>query len=635
MPWLTENDRVALEWVLEPRPATQGASANILPLSLYSSELKALKQIAGALEKVKNGSFASQIERTKKRYFRSLRIHGLVTGSADVPTLTPESDVVFQVAANDDGTSDYWRRNRDLVEGPLVRAIAEKLASGRGDEIQEQAKRVFFNVQFLLDIVPEAELVSSLQDLDLLRHIQFMNVVGFEPARFFRLSRAEKVTFRDAFAKVLEVDSSTAAAPTAEIEQRARIYREARAGIQDDIRFRVAGFITAYLNARADMGTRFPRLTRDLKATNMSSNSTQKVATPASSSREPLGPRQLIITGCPGSGKSFWLERQLTIRNVTVIRTQFHADTSYFDFVGSYKPVPVYESVAAGVTITAADGSTFSRGRPLINYQFVPGPFLEAYVASLQSPEKDVVLVVEELNRGNCAAIFGDMFQLLDRTADGCSRYSVNASHDLRVFLSDAGVLTDGKRLHLPGNLYLWATMNSADQGVFPLDTAFRRRWDFIYRGHGEPCEYPEAQRRFAYGGRTYDWDIFRSHLNSTLRALNVHEDKLIGPYFLTPEQLASPEMVLNKLLLYLWDDVRRFHQSDLFVDHSFADVAKTWADGQGAPLRVVLDSVPSLEDIPAEQEPQFAESGDDTVSLAIDPDNSSQEVLDAAEFGP
>lgn len=618
MAWLTDKEKAALELVLEPRPASSsGGKAKIEPLSFYSSELKPLKQLASGLMKVQDGTFPKQEERTRNRYFRTLRIHGVVGGSADAPTLTPESQIVFSAAAGDDGSSDYWQRNRDLVEGPLVRTIAEKLAAGQGDQVQDHAKRVFWNVQFLLDVVPEAEIRVSLKDLELLALIQFMNVVGFEPARYFRLPDTEKSEFRTTFTRLLRIRDSAPANPSDEISRRAKYYCDARGGNQEDIRFRVAGFITAYLNARDAMGTRFPRLTRNLKVANMTDSSSGTVTIPTASDHAPLGPLQLIVSGCPGSGKSFWLDQQLASPGVVSVRTQFHAETSYYDFVGSYKPVPVYETLATGVTIRSAGGEELVKGRPLISYEFVPGPLVDALVKALGSPDLSVVLVIEELNRGNCAAIFGDMFQLLDRGTDGFSRYGVNLSQELRAHLIDANVLKEGETLQLPPNLYLWATMNSADQGVFPLDTAFRRRWDFIYRGHGEPCAYPDDARKIRYGGSTYDWDAFRSVLNGRLRGLKVHEDKLIGPYFLTQAQLGSADAVLNKLFLYLWDDVQRFHQDELFLDGSFAEVAETWASGNGKPLRIELDVSMALE-------------GEETVKAGAD-HAAGTEMVDAA----
>lgn len=632
MAWLNDDERASLGLVLEPRlQLTHKGNPGIQPLSLYSSELKGLKQLAGALDKVKTGTFASQEERTRNRYFRSLNIHGVVTGSATAPALTAESNIVLNLARADDKSADYWQRNRDAVEGPLVLAMAEKLASGHENEVHEHAKRVFWNVQLLFDLVPDVELNSALLDLDLLKILQFSNSVGIEAARYFRLSDPERTSFQAAFQKVLSTGNQAPTSPTDEIERRAKQYFQATTGNQADIRFRVAGFLTAYRNAQIKMGSRFPRLSRTLKVVNMSDNSADKATTP--SVGETIGPHQLIVSGCPGSGKSFWLDELLAKHAAEVVRTQFHAETSYYDYVGSYKPVPVYESVAAGVTIKSADGADLSHGRPLISYQFVPGPFTEALVMALREPAKNVVLVIEELNRGNCAAIFGDMFQLLDRDNDGLSRYGITVSPDLRTYLSDAGVLTKDDKLHIPANLYLWATMNSADQGVFPLDTAFRRRWDFIYRGHAEPCAYPASVRRIMFGGHLYDWDDFRSSLNMKLRGLGAHEDKLIGPYFLTVEQLASPDAILNKLFLYLWDDVLRFRQDELFTKGSFAEVAESWEKAKGAPLALEIDSALVL---PESSHGETAEMEVEVMGeVESEPESAAADDGDSSESAP
>nr|WP_323778393.1 AAA family ATPase [Amylibacter sp.] len=613
MTWLTAQDTAVLGLVLEPRlDFTRKGNPGIQPLSLYSSELKGLKQLAGALEKVKNGAFASQEQRTRDRYFRSLSIHGLVTGNATAPVLTSESAIVFAVAANDDGSLDFWQRNRDAIEGPLVLAMAQKLSAGLGHEVHDHAKRVFWNSQLLFDLVPDSDITSTLADLDLLKVLQFSNSVGIEAARYFRLNDAEKTAFRAAFQKVLSTGKSAPSAPADEIEGRALQYYKASTGNQADIRFRVAGFLTAYRNAQIKMGTNFPRLNRDLKVANMTESNAETTSVAEEGSDQSIGPHQLIVSGCPGSGKSYWLEDLLSKNLANDVRTQFHAETTYYDFVGTYKPVPVFETVANGTKIKTADGKELAHGRPLISYQYVPGPFVSALVQALNDPTKNVVLVIEELNRGNCAAIFGDIFQLLDRGKDGRSRYGITASLDMHDFLFQGGVLAEGEKLRLPANLYLWATMNSADQGVFPLDSAFRRRWDFAYRGHGEPCAYPADARQIKYNGSNYDWDKFRSALNTKLGGLGIHEDKLIGPYFLTEKQLSSPDAVLNKLFLYLWDDVLRFRQDELFTVSSFSEVEKVWNNAEGTPLKFEVDL--GLEPSTDEQSsPEAEESANST----------------------
>ena len=213
---------------------------------------------------------------------------------------------------------------------------------------------------------------------------------------------------------------------------------------------------------------------------------------------------------------------------------------------------------------------------------------MHALTRALMGPSENVVLLIEEINRGNPAAIFGDLLQLLDRDeATGSSRYPVMASQDVTSYFSKLGYNIN--TLRLPPNLYLWATMNSADQGVFPMDTAFRRRWNFIYKGYAEACKYSAERAMLRYGGEMYSWDVFRKELNLQLVNLGIHEDKLIGPYFLTEQQLADPTSVLQKLFLYIWDDVLRFRQTELFTVRSFSEVMEIWGAGNGRPLRLSL----------------------------------------------
>ncbi|OWY32670.1 hypothetical protein CEJ45_20745 [Herbaspirillum aquaticum] len=184
----------------------------------------------------------------------------------------------------------------------------------------------------------------------------------------------------------------------------------------------------------------------------------------------------------------------------------------------------------------------------------------------------------------------GDVLQLLDRDqVTGASQYEIDITPEQKSYFSSLGVSVNS--LRLPSNLFIWATMNNADQGVFPLDTAFRRRWNYVYKGYTEVCGYPAENCRIEYGGLYYNWDQFRGVLNNHLVEQGIHEDKLIGPYFLTEQQLANSEAVLQKLFLYLWDDVLRFRQETLFLAKSFSGVSRDWKDGKGSPLTGLFNS--------------------------------------------
>lgn len=603
MSWLTEEEREILSLVLELRPEqTKKGNPGLQALSLYSTELKNLKQIAQEVQSIHDGTFTAHEERTKARYFRTLVSHGVATGSQDLPALTPLASIVLRAAAAFDGTSDYWQRHRDEVETPLFEAQVEKIQCGEGDDIAEVFKRVFWNVQNFFDLIPAEEIEATLNDLELLKILQFINSVGFEIGRFFRLNKDERTRFIQAMEKILSTIESGNPDANVPIELAAQAYGKAAKQYQADVRYRVAGFLRAFHTVKERLGSGFPRLDRQLTFSAppaLATTQTRKLSSDKgrSADRKPLAqPYQLIVSGCPGSGKSFHVEQMLAQIDCDTIRTQFHAETSYFDFVGTYKPSPVYEAISTETVISSADGATFDRGRPIIDYRFVAGPFTQALITAFTNPDRNVVLLVEELNRGNCAAIFGDMFQLLDRQENGDSKYGIIPNPDLAAYLSQQGLSASGEKLALPGNLYIWATMNSADQGVFPLDTAFRRRWDYVYKGHAELCQYSADNSRLRYGGKVYDWDEFRTYVNKKLRQLGIHEDKLIGPYFLTPGQIRTADGVLNKLFLYLWDDVLRFRQKELFAADNFSEVQESWQNGNGTPLTLTMEGLAEIQ---------------------------------------
>jgi len=276
--------------------------------------------------------------------------------------------------------------------------------------------------------------------------------------------------------------------------------------------------------------------------------------------------RNRILFGAPGTGKSFTLDREkkdLLAQGGGCERVTFHPDYSYANFVGTYKPVP------------CEDG---------ITYSYVPGPFMRTYVKALKNGRtgapKPFLLIIEEINRANVAAVFGDVFQLLDRKEDGTSRYPVQASEDVRKYLAGelGGRPEDYEELCIPDNMFLWATMNSADQGVFPMDTAFRRRWDdFTYLGidNGQE-EIAGKKMTFGRGGyrREVEWNALRRAINDELLTYRVNEDKLMGPFFVSKQALEEVEgdsaafarLFKNKVIMYLFEDAARQKRGALFA---------------------------------------------------------------------
>jgi hypothetical protein len=292
-------------------------------------------------------------------------------------------------------------------------------------------------------------------------------------------------------------------------------------------------------------------------------------------------PRQLIFVGCPGSGKSFRLNSYA--KGVQMFRTTFHSEMAYGDFVGAYKPTPVYvESTASTFN---ADGrrveGDFAKRVPVVKYDFRPGVFAEAYVTARLAPEKDVILLIEEINRANPAAVFGDIIQLLDRNPAGESEYPITPSPDLKMHLNQMKALPEDARLAMPANLYLWATMNRADENVCYMDSAFLRRWSLDYLPHDDECVYDTEV--LSVHSKDVMWGDLRAKLNEKLAAAveGIEDDKFVGPYFLKQEELGDRRAVFSKLLMYLWYDVVPMERGVLFTGSSLTAIFRRWMDGK------------------------------------------------------
>lgn len=324
-------------------------------------------------------------------------------------------------------------------------------------------------------------------------------------------------------------------------------------------------------------------------------------------------PLQLIYYGAPGTGKSFTID-QVTNENNSV-RTTFHPDSDYASFVGAYKPtmVPMPINAFVGTTVHHAKNSENKEAyEKKIVYKYVPQAFLKAYVEAWKryaaGEDDSYYLVIEEINRGNCAQIFGDLFQLLDRNNMGCSSYAISADEDIAQFLreddngfgkltegqkeaiskfrlkKDSGVeehigpeILNGSKLLLPPNLRIWATMNTSDQSLFPIDSAFKRRWNWEYM----PIEYDPTDKntgerlawKFEVRGKRYYWGKFLDYINPKILKLTMSEDKQMGYFFAKPDKrgsdgrldVISEKVFVNKVLFYLWTDV--FKDYDLTED--------------------------------------------------------------------
>lgn len=306
-------------------------------------------------------------------------------------------------------------------------------------------------------------------------------------------------------------------------------------------------------------------------------------------------PFQQIFYGAPGTGKSHTINEET--KNEDVIRTTFHPDTDYSTFVGAYKPTTKEVELRdlSGHKVVE-NGEIVKEDR--IIYEFVAQSFLQAYVSAWKKyadanegePQKQF-LVIEEINRGNCAQIFGDLFQLLDRNDYGFSDYPIKADADMKRQLQKAfaglviaqkdkinamyegkdiiSQVLNGDILLLPNNLYIWATMNTSDQSLFPIDSAFKRRWDWTYM----PISKQKKDWIIEVDGSKYDWWQFLEKINEKIGSTTNSEDKKLGYFFCKAQDgVISAKTFVGKVIFYLWNDV--------FKDYEFGDAIFNDEDG-------------------------------------------------------
>ena len=263
---------------------------------------------------------------------------------------------------------------------------------------------------------------------------------------------------------------------------------------------------------------------------------------------------QKIFYGSPGTGKSRLIKNKI---GNNWPRITFHPELDYQGFVGAYKPSmrPISDV----------------ESKEEISYEYVPEAFIKAYCKAWKSKEP-YYLIIEEINRGNCAQIFGDIFQLLDRGDEGYSEYPIQCSPDIQRFLRKefendfdrkdeykriAGS-EDFSRMALPNNLNLLATMNTSDQSLFPMDSAFKRRWDWQY----VPIEYDDATNLTINVGEGYNWGDFISSVNKQVKEHTQSEDKQLGNRFVSPRNgIITPEQFVSKVLFYLWTEIYKDEQ--------------------------------------------------------------------------
>ena len=252
------------------------------------------------------------------------------------------------------------------------------------------------------------------------------------------------------------------------------------------------------------------------------------------------GADNILLYGVPGCGKSYTIKTEYCDDDDHMERAVFHPDYTYSDFVGQILP-------------------RVDEGH--IEYRFEPGPFTRILKKAVETPDESFYLVVEEINRGNAPAIFGDIFQLLDRDESGCSEYGVSNENISNHIYGDATT-----KIKIPGNLFVLATMNTSDQNVFTLDTAFKRRWTMrMIENNIDACEY--ADHQICAWGIT--WGAFARTINQKIIELGENnlsnEDNRLGAYFVREADLNDAERFGEKILMYLWNDAFKFDHDKVF----------------------------------------------------------------------
>lgn len=289
---------------------------------------------------------------------------------------------------------------------------------------------------------------------------------------------------------------------------------------------------------------------------------------------------QRMYFGAPGTGKSYEVTQVIKQAyqsieekdNPFVFKTTVFSDYSYYDFIGNIMPIKKDDE---------------------IKYEFQPGIFTQALNMAFKYSDKDIFLVIEEMSRGDIASIFGDIFQLLDRDANGVSEYSIN-NDSISYWLNKSGI--ELKKIYLPANLHILGTVNTSDQNVNVIDTAFKRRFDFIYvsvdPAHNEKGELLNEFTFELYAeGKTleFEWNKLYMALNKFIvKELDLSEDKQLGQFFIKFGNYKTDydkfNAIKNKVLHYLWDDVQSASMNDsasIFVKDitTFSELYKEFSD--------------------------------------------------------
>lgn len=312
----------------------------------------------------------------------------------------------------------------------------------------------------------------------------------------------------------------------------------------------------------------------------------------------------ILLYGVPGCGKSYYVEQnyESKVEEGFTIRVVFHPDYTYSDFVGQVMPILK--------TIPNEQGEDEKK----LQYEFIPGPFTKILQTAYSEPDQQCLLIIEELNRGNAPAIFGEIFQLLDRYDNGESKYGIYnadiakyAYKELKKYDGWEEEAVAKESIKLPPNLTIVATMNTSDQNVFTMDTAFQRRWQMKHipnRFTGESLDEKTINHVAKHlPNSEISWGVFAQTINKKMHTANLGfggtEDKSLGVYFATDNDLDDAERFAEKVLKYLWDDAFKLGRKELFNDCSqgLSAVIEAYEDAKGDPLKKVLIQRDAEED--------------------------------------
>lgn len=334
----------------------------------------------------------------------------------------------------------------------------------------------------------------------------------------------------------------------------------------------------------------------------------------------------VLFYGVPGCGKSYSVEQRYesqVTNNQCKVRVVFHPDYTYSDFVGQLMPVLK--------EVPNAQGEKEEK----LQYDFVPGPFTRILDVAYANHQEKCLLIIEELNRGNAPAIFGEIFQLLDRNDDGSSKYAIYNSDIANEVHKDKLC-----PIKLPPNLTIVATMNTSDQNVFTMDTAFQRRWQMKHipnRFTGESLDEKTINHVAKHlPNSEISWGAFAQIVNQKMHTANLGfggtEDKSLGVYFATDNDLDDAERFAEKVLKYLWDDAFKLGRKELFNDCSqgLSAVIEAYEDAKGDPLKKVL--VPEVYN---EMQKKMAEMAAEQAKTAEEKTSEEEAAESAVEDNP